>query len=149
MVDTYSYDRSARIKTAMRGSLWAGIGEVLEAFTEKLANDLVGHLPQGWRVQSVLGGAMNQISASARFSNGQGDEIGMALYLGKDLHVEGHAALQLGQGAKFESPSAPRTLRSNLKIKFDSFSSPEVVARDVGAELNKLFAADATFTRLV
>ena len=136
-MSTYNYDRSARVKTAMRGSLWAAIGEVFEAFTEKLANDLVGHLPPGWRLQRIVGGPMNQITASARFDNGKGDEIGMGLHLGKDLHVEGYAALQLG-----------RDMKSNLKIKFDAFSSPEVVARNVGAELNKLFAADATFTRL-
>ncbi len=134
----HDYDRRAGVlKTAMRGSLWAGIGQVMETFTEKLAYDLVGHLPAGWKVQHVIGGAMNQISASARFNNGQGDEIGMGLHLSKDLQVEGYAALQIG-----------RDMKSNLKIKFDSFSSPEVVARTVGADLNKLFAADATFSRL-
>jgi hypothetical protein len=122
----YDYERTATVKTAMRGSLWAGIGEVFETFTEKLANDLVGLLPHGWKLQRVVGGAMNQISASATFDDGQGNEIGMGLHLGKDLHVEGYAALRLG-----------RDMKSNLKINFDSFSSPEVVARSVAADLNK------------
>jgi hypothetical protein len=140
MMNPYNYDRTARIKTAMPGSLWSSIGLVFKDFTEKLAYDLLGHIPAGWKVKYVHGGAMNQVSSSARFENAQGDEVSLTLYLGKDLHVEGFAALSIG----------PRQdMKSNLKIKFDSFSSPEVVARSVGADLTKLFAADATFTRLI
>jgi len=134
----HDYDRRAGVlKTAMPGSLWSGIGQVFATFVEKLAYDLVGRLPPGWKVKDAIGGAMNQISGSARFENGQGEEVSMHLHLSKDLHVEGFAALSLG-----------RNMKSNLKIEFDSFSSPEVVARTVGADLNKLFAADATFSRL-
>ena len=134
----FDYDRSANVKTAMQGSLWAAINTVFKPFVETLANDMVRALPAGWQLKDVVGGAMNQISAGARFLNPEAKaEIGLSLNLGKDLQVVGFAALEVD-----------RRMKSNLKISFDSFSSPEVVARHVAGELNKLFAADATFTRL-
>jgi hypothetical protein len=136
----YDYERTASVKTAMQGSLWAGIHDVLTDFAEKLANDLVKHLPSGWKVKDVFGGAMNQMSSSASFENvAENSAINLYLSLGGDLHVVGFAALTIGRGGP----------KSNIKIGFDSFSSPENVARHVGGELNKLFAADATMSRLM
>ena len=132
----YSYDRSAGIKTAMRGSLWGAVGAALHDWVSTIAYDLVKHLPPGWQVKDTIGGAMNQLSATATFENGE-DNIRLTLHLTKDMQVEGFAGLEMS-----------RRMKSNLKVKFDSFSSPEVVARTLGAELNKLFAADATMTRL-
>jgi hypothetical protein len=132
----YDYDRSASVKTSMHGSLWAAIGFAMHEWVATIAYDLVKHLPHGWEVKDIGRGAMNQLSSSATFANGS-DQIRMTLNLGKDMHVVGFAALELG-----------RDLKSNIKLNFDSFSSPEVVARNLGAELNKLFAADATMTRL-
>lgn len=131
----YSYDRRAGVKTAMSGSLWAGIAEVFHSFCMNLGHALVPTMPKGWRVTEVTPGAMNQIKSFLEFTHTNGDVISMGLSLGNDMQVVGYASL-LAKGRG----SGPKV---KVDLAFDSFSSLGNVVSKLDRELKKLFTAEA------
>jgi hypothetical protein len=127
----YYYRRIAQVKIAGGDSLWTRIQDAFEGFCVRFKNALAKEID--WEVEGQVGGAMNQMKQFLEFSHPEtGQFISVHLSIGADLKVVGIAALRPGK--KEYSPL------KRVDIEFDSFSSMDVAAREVGEQIKKMLS---------